>query len=63
MLGIKYAYLMIKKLTKTVLNLFKMFFKKNDYEEEIEENSFRTRKKIKKILKQEIKVQEIRKVI
>jgi hypothetical protein len=43
------------------LNLFKFFFNKNDYEEEIEEKSFRTRKKIKKILRQEIKVQEIRK--
>ncbi len=43
------------------MNLFKFFFNKNDYEEEIEEKSFRTRKKIKKILRQEIKVQEIRK--
>jgi hypothetical protein len=34
-----------------------------DCEEEIEGKSFRTRKKIKKILEQKIKVQKIRKII
>jgi len=46
--------------------LFK-FFKikklKIDYEEKIGEKSFRTRKKIKKSLEQEIKIQEITKKI
>ncbi len=36
---------------------------KIDYEEKIEEKSFRTRKKIKKSLEQEIKIQEITKKI
>jgi hypothetical protein len=40
--------------------LFKL---KIAYEEKIEEKSFRTRKNIKKILEQEIKVQEIFKII
>ncbi len=36
---------------------------KIDYEEKIEEKNIRTRKKIKNILEQEIKVQEIWKII
>jgi len=45
------------------LKKFKIKKLKIDYEEKIEEKSFRTRKKIKKILQQEIKVQEIGKII
>jgi hypothetical protein len=55
-----------QKLMKIVLNLLKILKIteiKFDYEEEIEEKSLRTRKKVLKNLGEEIKVQEVRKII
>ncbi len=46
-----------------MFKFFKIKKLKIDYEEKIEEKSFRTRKKIKKSLEQEIKIHEITKKI